>query len=146
MKAKHAPLTEQRCKLQFADGRRYALPAASGSGGLCYTHTHARHRRLRPSDLTRELTCSAGDTVPVGKLRRLYAKLPIALADGTISIAEFRTLNHLCSIMVQCSRLAADELSLDPRNPDWILDASHLRDEINADTKNEELPSSQAHR
>ncbi len=101
--------SENRCQLRFADGRRCALPAHPQGDGLCYPHARAPHRRLRPSDLTRELTAPYGVPIPAAKIHRVLAKLPVALADGTISLDQFRAMNNLCSLMLQCSRLAATD-------------------------------------
>ena len=107
MTAKQTEPSEDRCQLRFADGRRCALPAHPQGNGLCYPHAHSPHRRLRPSDLTRELASPSGVLVPDAKIHRLLAKLPIALADGTISQDQFRAMNSICYLMLQCSRLSA---------------------------------------
>ena len=123
MTAKHTESSESRCQFRFADGRRCRLPAVSGqalpaitkaglpastsSSGLCYPHANAPNRRLRPSDLIRELASPAGALVPDAKIHRLLAKLPIALADGTIPQDQFRAMNSICYVMLQCSRLSA---------------------------------------
>ncbi|HET6931042.1 MAG TPA: hypothetical protein VFI45_12035 [Candidatus Acidoferrum sp.] len=110
MTAKRTNPPESRCQLQFADGRRCALPAHPQGNGLCYPHAHSPHRKLRPSDLIRELASPSGapsDTlVPAAKIHRVLAKLPIALADGTISQDQFRAMNSICYVMLQCSRLS----------------------------------------
>ncbi len=129
MTTKRTEPSENRCQLRFADGRRCALPAHPQGDGLCYPHAHAPHRRLRPSDLNRELASPYGAPIPAAKIHRVLAKLPIALADGTISLSQFRVLNHLCSVLIQCSRLAADELLTDPRDPDWSFVSSLLDNE-----------------
>jgi len=102
------------------------IPKATASAT---PHAHAPHRRLRPSDLNRELASPSGAPIPAAKIHRVLAKLPIALADGTISLSQFRVLNHLCSVLLQCSRLAADELLTDPRDPDWSFVSSLLNNE-----------------
>jgi hypothetical protein len=89
---KRAESSHDRYKLQFADGRRCALPAHPQGDGLCYPHAHAPHRRLRPSDLTRELASPSGAAIPAAKIHRVLAKLPIALANGTISHSQFGVL------------------------------------------------------
>src|ERR1700692_3808741 len=98
MNTKRAESPHARCRLQFADGRRCALPAHPQDDGLCYPHAHAPPRRLRPSDLTRALASPSGATVPDAKTHRLLDKLPAAVADGTISTSEARVLRHLCYV------------------------------------------------
>lgn len=63
------------------------------------------------------------------KLNRLLAKLPRALADGTISLDQFRVLNHLCSLMLQCNHLSANQLPTDPYNSQWNFIATLLNDD-----------------
>jgi hypothetical protein len=109
MTTKHPESSDARCQLRFADGRRCALPARPQGDGLCYPHAHSPHRRLRPSDLTRELVSPLGAAIPAEKIHRVLAKLPIALADGTISLDQFCAMNNLCSLMLQCSRLSATD-------------------------------------
>ena len=104
MTTKHTEPTDTRCQLRFADGRRCALPAHPQYDGLCYPHAHAPHRRLRPSDLTRELITPRGTVVPAHKIRRVLAKLPVAVADGLFSPAEAGILTHLCNLMLGCTR------------------------------------------
>ena len=106
MTAKHTELTDTRCQLHFADGRRCGLPAHPQGNGLCYRHAHAPHRRLRPSDLTRELITPRGTVVPAHKIRRVLAKLPVAVADGLFSPPEAGLLTHLCNLMLGCTREA----------------------------------------
>jgi hypothetical protein len=103
MTAKHTS-PDNRCELRFADGRRCALPAHSQGNGLCYPHAHAPHRRLRPSDLTRELITPRGTVVPARKIRRVLAKLPIAVAEGLFSPQEAGALTALCNLMLGCNR------------------------------------------
>ena len=112
---------DTRCQRRFADGRRCALPAAPDSDGLCYPHAHAPHRRLTPSDLTRELITSPGTLVPAHKIQRVLAKLPIAVADGLFSPAEAGLLTHLCNLMLGCNRQARPNPRLDPTAEDRTL-------------------------
>ena len=98
--------SHHRCEFHFADGRRCALPAHTQGNGLCYPHVHAPHRRLRPSDLTRELITPRGTVVPAHKIRRVLAKLPVAVADGLFSPSEAGLLTHLCNLMLGCNREA----------------------------------------
>jgi hypothetical protein len=42
--------------------------------------------------------------VPARKIRRVLAKLPIAVAEGLFSPAEAGILTHLCNLMLGCSR------------------------------------------
>ena len=146
--ARHtSPVTDERtnaldfprCAFSFADGRRCALPVDPQSNGLCYAHAHAPHRRLRPSDLTRELASPTG-TPSAAKIRRLLAKLPIALADGTISLREFRVMNYICSSMLHCRRLSATELPLHPHDPECSFVAS-LPNEEGEDKEDAKFPS-----
>ncbi|HTB95315.1 MAG TPA: hypothetical protein VK728_20955 [Candidatus Sulfotelmatobacter sp.] len=109
MNTKSTEPSENRCQLRFADGRRCALPAHPQGDGLCYPHAHSPHRRLRPSDLTRELASHSGTPIPAEKIHRVLAKLPIAIADGTISLDQFCAMKNLCSLMLQCSRLSATD-------------------------------------
>ena len=95
---------DTRCLLRFADGRRCALPAHPQGDGLCYPHAHAPHRRLRPSDLTRELITPCGALVPARKIRRVLAKLPIAVAEGLFTPQEAGALTSLCNLMLSCNR------------------------------------------
>jgi hypothetical protein len=105
MTTKRAESSHDRCNLQFADGRRCALPAAPQSNGLCYPHAHAPRRRLRASDLTRELASSHGAMIPAPKIRRLLAKLPIAVAvaDDLISLRQAGIMTLLCNLMLGCN-------------------------------------------
>jgi hypothetical protein len=104
MTTKHTEPTDTRCQLRFADGRRCALPAHPDGDGLCYPHAHAPHRRLRPSDLTRELITPRGSVVPAHKIRRVLAKLPIAVSEGLFSPQEAGALAALCNLMLSCNR------------------------------------------
>ena len=61
MTTKRAEPSENRCQLRFADERRCALLAHPQGDGLCYPHAHSPQRRLRPSDLTRELASPSSD-------------------------------------------------------------------------------------
>ena len=106
MTTKQTESTDTRCQLRFADGRRCALPAAPDSDALCYPHAHAPHRRLRPSDLARELLTPRGTVVPAHKIRRVLAKLPIAVAEGLFSPSEAGSLIALCNLMLSCNREA----------------------------------------
>ena len=119
MTTKHTEPSHDRCQLRFADGRRCALPAHPQGNGLCYPHDHAPHRRLRPSDLTRELITSRGTLVPARKIRRVLAKLPIAVADGTISPRQAGALTALCNLMLACNRQARANPFLEPISGDW---------------------------
>ena len=98
------PSPDNRCQLRFADGRRCALPAHPRGNGLCYPHAHAPHRRLRPSDLTRELITSPGTLVPARKIRRVLAKLPTAVSEGLFSPLEAGALTALCNLLLSCNR------------------------------------------
>ena len=104
MTTNHPGSSDTRCQLHFADGRRCALPAHPDGNGLCYPHAHSPHRRLRPSDLTRELITSPGTLVPARKIRRVLAKLPIAVAEGLFSPLEAGALTALCNLMLSCNR------------------------------------------
>src|SRR5258708_3010134 len=115
MTTKRTEPSENRSQLRFADGRRCALPAPPPRPALCYPHAHAPPPPRPPA--------------PAEKIHRGLAKLPIALADGTLPPSQFRGLNHLCSVLLQCSRLAADELPTDPRDPDWSFVSSFLDNE-----------------
>jgi len=114
MTTQHIEPADTRCLRRFADGRRCALPAAPDSGGLCYPHAHAPHRRLTPSDLTRDLITMPGTLVPAHKIRRVLAKLPIAVADGIFSPSEAGLLTHLCNLMLGCNRQARKNPVLEP--------------------------------
>jgi hypothetical protein len=107
MTAKHSS-PDTRCQLRFADGRRCALPARPDGEGLCYPHAHAHapHRRLRPSDLTRELITPRGTVGPAQKIRRVLAKPPIAVAEGLFSPTEAGALITLCNLTLSCNREA----------------------------------------
>jgi hypothetical protein len=118
MTAKHPEPTDTRCQLRFADGRRCALPAVPNSDGLCYPHAHAPHRRLRPSDLTRELITPRGTVVPAHKIRRILAKLPIAVSEGLFSPQEAGALAALCNLMLSCNRDARANPRLKPTATD----------------------------
>ncbi|HTB94703.1 MAG TPA: hypothetical protein VK728_17845 [Candidatus Sulfotelmatobacter sp.] len=118
MTTKHTEPTDTRCQLRFADGRRCALPAHPQGEGLCYPHAHAPHRRLRPSDLTRELIAPRGTLVPSHKIRRVLAKLPVAVAEGLFSPAEAGLLTHLCNLMLGCNRQARANPRLKPTATD----------------------------
>jgi hypothetical protein len=134
MTAKRTKPAENRCQLRFADGRRCALPAHPQGDGLCYPHAHAPPRRLRPYDLTRELTSLPGATVSDAKIHRLLAKLPAAVADDTISPSDAHQLEHLCNLMLQCSRLlSATKLPADTDDPDWNFVATLLNDDDDQD-------------
>jgi len=130
MTTKHPDTSDTRCQLRFADGRRCALPAHPQGDGLCYPHAHAHapHRRLRPSDLTRELACPSGATVPDAKIHRVLAKLHIALADGTISRSQFGVLYQLCCSLLQCNRLSATELPANTHDSEWNSVASLINE------------------
>jgi hypothetical protein len=106
MTTKHPEPSDTRCQLRFADGRRCALPAHPQGNGLCYPHAHAPHRRLRPSDLTRELAPSHDTLIPTHNLRRILTKLPIAVAEGLFSPREAGALTALCNLMLSCNREA----------------------------------------
>jgi hypothetical protein len=129
MTTKHTESSDTRCQLRFADGRRCALPAHPQGDGLCYPHAHAPHRRLRPSDLTRELASPSGAAIPAAKIHRVLAKLPIALADGTISPSQFGALYQLCCSLLQCSRLSATELPSNTHDPNWNFVATLLNED-----------------
>jgi len=103
MTAQHSS-HDDRCQLRFADGRRCALPAHPQGNGLCYPHAHAPHRRLRPSDLTRELITPRSTVVPAHKICRVLAKLPIAVSEGLFSPQEAGALTALCNLMLGCNR------------------------------------------
>ena len=118
MTTKHNGSTDTRCQLRFADGRRCALPAHPDGDGLCYPHAHAPHRRLRPSDLTRELASPQNASVPSRKIRRVLAKLPVAVAEGLFSPAEAGLLTHLCNLMLGCNRQARANPRLKPTATD----------------------------
>jgi hypothetical protein len=122
-----------RCSFTFADGRRCALPSIPNSGGLCYPHFHAPHRRLRPSDLTRELTTPFGGPIPEEKIQRVVEKLPLAVADGTLTPSQARSLRYLCALMLQCTRFAAEEFPTDPRDPSWTFLANLLSEDSDDD-------------
>jgi len=93
-----------RCTFSFADGRRCALPA----------HPQGRRPLLSPcpspapppSSLRshRELITPCGTLVPARKIRRVLAKLLIAVADGLFSPTEAGLLTHLCNLMLACNR------------------------------------------
>src|SRR6266481_5927440 len=121
MNTKHSSAND-RCQLHFADGRRCALPAHPQGDGHCYPHAHAPHRRLRPSDLTRELITPRGTLVPARKIRRVLAKLPIAVAEGLFSPSEADLLTHLCNLMLGCNRQSRANSSPGP-----IAKASQLK-------------------
>jgi hypothetical protein len=106
MTTKHPESSDTRCQLRFADGRRCALPAHPQGDGLCCPHAHALHRRLRPSDLTRELITPRGTLVAARKIRRILTKLPIAVAEGLFSPREAGALTSLCNLMLSCNREA----------------------------------------
>jgi hypothetical protein len=106
MNTKHPETSDTRCQRRFADGRRCALPAAPEFDGLCYPHAHSPHRRLRPSDLTRELSPSQDALIPAHKLRRILAKLPVAVAEGLFTPREAGALIGLCNLMLACNRQA----------------------------------------
>ena len=125
MTAKHTEPTDTRCQLRFADGRRCALPAHPQDDGLCYPHSHAPHRRLRPSDLTRELITTPGTLVPARKIRRVLAKLPAAVADGLFSPSEAGLLTHLCNLMLGCNRQSRSNPSPEPTAKAPQLKAFH---------------------
>jgi hypothetical protein len=114
MTTKRAESSHDRCQLQFADGRRCALPAAPQSNGLCYPHAHAPRRRLRPSDLTRELITPRGTVIPAHKIRRLLAKLPIAVADDLISPRQSGIMTLLCNLMLGCNHQSRANPFLEP--------------------------------
>ena len=118
MTTKQTESTDTRCQLRFADGRRCALPAAPDCDGLCYPHAHAPHRRLRPSDLTRELITSPDTLVPARKIRRVLAKLPIAVSEGLFSPQEAGALTALCNLMLSCNRNARANPRLKPTSTD----------------------------
>jgi hypothetical protein len=90
------------------------LPAHPQGDGLCYPHAHAPHRRLRPSDLTRELAPSQDALIPTRNLRRILTKLPIAVAEGLFSPREAGALTALCNLMLSCNRDARANLRLNP--------------------------------
>ena len=127
MNTKHSSAND-RCQLQFADGRRCALPAHPQGDGLCYPHAHAPHRRLRPSDLTRELITPRGTLVPARKIRRVFAKLPIAVADGLFSPTEAGLLTHLCNLMLGCNRQSRTKPLYKPIADDYNFLSSLLAD------------------
>ena len=114
MTTKQTESTDTRCQLRFTDGRRCALPAHPDGNGLCYPHAHAPHRRLRPSDLTRELITPRGALVPARKIRRVLAKLPIAVAEGLFSPQEAGALTALCNLMLSCNRDARATFHTNP--------------------------------
>ena len=118
-----------RCRLTFADGRRCALPAHPQGNGLCYPHAHAPHRRLTPSDLIRELSSPQNAPVPTHKIRRVLAKLPVAVADGLFSPAEAGLLTHLCNLMLACNRQVHANPLLEPISGDWNSLSSLLSEE-----------------
>jgi hypothetical protein len=124
-------LDAPRCRFAFADGRRCALPAHPQGDGLCYPHAHAPHRRLRPSDLTRELTSPSGAAVSDAKIHRVLAKLPIALADGLVSPSQAGILTRLCNLMLACNRQSRANPFLESIANDWNFIATLLNEDNN---------------
>ncbi len=127
MNTKHSSAND-RCQLHFADGRRCALPAHHQGNGLCYPHAHAPHRRLRPSDLTRELITPRGTVIPAHKIRRVLAKLPVAVAEGLFSPSEAGLLTHLCNLMLGCNRQSRTKPLYKPIADDYNFLSSLLAD------------------
>jgi len=126
MTTKHPDSSDTRCQLHFADGRRCALPAHPQGNGFCYPNAHAPHRRLRPSDLTHELITPRGSLVPAHKIRRVLAKLPIAVAEGLFSPSEAGSLIALCNLMLSCNREARKNPFLESIPTDRRILASPL--------------------
>jgi hypothetical protein len=115
-----------RCRFAFADGRRCALPAAPQSDGLCYTHAHAPRRRLRPSDLIRELESISSSPIDNTHVHRLLAKLPTATADGVLSPKDASIIRQNCALMLQCGTLSRGEPLPEPRGSEWNFVVSIL--------------------
>jgi hypothetical protein len=92
------------CRYSFADGRHCAQPASSDSHGLCYTHAHMPHRRLRRSDLIRALGSPKASLADPASLQRFMDKLPRAYAEGLITRRELHVYRFLHQVIQQCSR------------------------------------------
>jgi hypothetical protein len=133
MTTKNPETSDNRCQLRFADGRRCALPAHPQGNGLCYPHAHAPHRRLRPSDLTRELSPSQDALIPTHNLRRILTKLPIAVAEGLFTPREAGALTALCNLMLSCNREARANPLLESIHANRRILASLLEVEDPAD-------------
>ncbi|GEM_PF-1832593 len=99
------------CRYSFADGRRCAQPASPDSSGLCYSHAHTPPRRLRRSDLLRELAPAGGSSASPAQVQRFLAMLPRALAEGLIGIEDLRAYRYLCQVMLE----AAHKIELNKR-------------------------------
>ena len=117
------------CRFSFADGRRCALPATPESNGLCYTHANAAHRRLRPSDLSRELIVPPGTLVPPEKIVRLLSKVPIAMAQGLITPKEAGNLAYLCNVLLQTARAARGATPAVDPHAEWAVMSRFLNDD-----------------
>jgi len=126
------------CRFSFADGRRCAQPAHPQSNGLCFTHAHAPLRRLRPSDLYREVTSSSGAIVPPEKIRRVLAKIPLALAQGLFTPKQAAALHYLCNVLIHSSRLARGESLHANPDPDRAFFSNFHDDD---DHENADLPA-----
>jgi hypothetical protein len=124
-----------RCRFAFADGRRCALPASPHSDGLCYTHAHATRRRLRPSDLIRELESISSSPIDNAHVHRLLAKLPAA-ADGVLSPKDASIIRQNCALMLQCATLSKGEPLPEPRGSEWNLVVSILNSDGDDENEN----------
>jgi hypothetical protein len=136
-----------RCRFAFADGRRCALPAAPHSDGLCHPHAHAPRRRLRPSDLIRELESISSSPIDNTHVHGLLAKLPAAVADGVLSPRDASIIRQNCALMLQCATLSRGEPLPEPRGSEWNFVVSILNsddDEENENHDDEIFPFSES--
>jgi hypothetical protein len=129
-----------RCAFSFADGRRCALPAAPQSNGLCYHHAHAPHRRLRPSDLIRELESISSSPIDNTHVHRLLAKIPAAVADGVLTPKVAIIARQLCAVMLQCALPKSEPLP-EPRGSEWNFVVSILNSDDDDDAQLSPAPS-----